>query len=79
MLVVKDDISHSPEDLENILANIRSERPRTIKPADKDLLFAIGGVGIISVRKDLIKYGGSLSYEITDDVRIRAVANWPIS
>jgi hypothetical protein len=74
---VEDDISHSQDELEGILANITSARPRSTKGPDPDLGGSGGGGGIFSVRRMLDKHEGCLAYETIDDGRIRAVASWP--
>ena len=77
-IVVEDDVIHTPDELEKILANVRSEKPRTTKRPDPELGFPLGGVGIISVRADLARYEGSLNYEATEDGSIRAKASWHV-
>ena len=78
-IVVEDDVIHTPEELEKILANIISGKPKTTKEPDPEAGYPLGGVGIISSRRNLARYEGSLSYEVTEDGRIRAVASWPIA
>lgn len=77
-IVVEDDVVHTPNELEAILANVTSERPRTTKEVDLELSYPLGGVGIISIRSDLAKYGGVLNYEVVEGRRIKTIATWPI-
>ena len=78
-IIVEDDVIHTQDELEVILVNVTSERPRTTKEPDPELGYSLGGVGIVSVRSDLARHGGLLSYETTEEGRIRAVATWPVA
>lgn len=75
-ITVEDNVKHEPGEIVSILANVRSERPKTTKPPDEDFGFPIGGVGIWSSRRTLEKYNGQLLYEVTSDGRIIAIATW---
>ena len=77
-IVVEDDVVHTQKEREAIMANVGREMPRSTKEPDPEAGYPLGGVGIWATRRNLANYGGSLSHEVTEDGRIRAVASWPV-
>lgn len=65
LIVVEDNLVHSPEEAEKILENIQQALPVTNKAVTEDGQ-TIRGFGIFSIRNTLLEIGASLFYEHRD-------------
>jgi hypothetical protein len=73
-LRVEDNVFYSQEIAEDLLSNLLSSKPvRKDKSAVRQ---SEGGAGLAMCRRIFEKWGGGLTYELTPDNRIVAVATW---
>ena len=77
-VIVEDNYQNNvPDELAAILANLSADRVISTKKFYKNGEPRYSGVGVMSTRIDLEEMGGQLTYQVTGDNRIIAIATWP--